>query len=209
MQFETLANVPAYGEWSDRCDHATAYAHHRRTLQVLGSRHGGRWVLKSPVHNLALGDLLATYPDAVLVVTHRDPARVVVSLANLVRVLSGLASDADHTAYLGRRWLHLVELMLDRQARERGRPGEAGRDDGRWVDLAYADLVADPVGTAERLYERLDRPLSDVARRRMADFAAANPQHVHGAHDYRAATFGLDPAELSERFASYRDRYGV
>ena len=158
MQYETLANVPSYGAWSDRCDHATAYAHHRRTLQVLQSEDRGRWVLKSPVHNLALDDLLGTYPDAVLVVTHRDPARVVVSLANLVRVLGGLGSDADWTRYLGRRWLQLVSLMLDRQADVRDRLGESARDAGRWIDIDYQALAADPVGTVTSLYERLGWP---------------------------------------------------
>jgi hypothetical protein len=209
MQYETLANLPSYGEWSDTCHHATAYAHHRRTLQVLGSVDRGRWVLKSPVHNLALEDLIATYPDARLVVTHRDPSRVVVSLANLVRVLSGLGSDAERTAYQGRRWLRLVELMLDRQAATRDRLGERDRDAGRWIDLDYAALAADPMGEAERLYARLGWEMTGAARARMQSYVRDNPQHVHGAHTYRAADFGLDPDELSDRFADYRDRYGV
>lgn len=209
MQFETLANVPAYGRWSDTCDHATAYAHHRRTLQVLGSAHGGRWTLKSPVHNLALDDLLATYPDAVLVVTHRDPSRVVVSLANLVRVLAGLASDADWNPYLGKRWRELVELMVDRQLEHRERTGCAARDAGRWIDVDYGELTRDPVGTTVRLYEQLGWPVTDRIRTRLEEYATANPQHVHGAHAYRAADFGLDPSELDERFRQYRERYGV
>ena len=209
MQFETLANVPSYGAWSDGCDHATAYAHHRRTLQVLQAAHDGRWVLKSPVHNLALGDLLATYPDATLVVTHRDPARVVVSLADLVRVLTGLGTDAGRNGYLGRRWSDLVALMLDRQAAVRERLGEADRDAGRWIDVDYRRLVADPVGTVAALYGRLGWPVSDRQLERFRAYAEANPQHGRGRHDYRAADFGLDPGELSERFAAYRERYGV
>ena len=209
MQYETLANVPSYGAWSDRCDHATAYAHHRRTLQVLQSEDRGRWVLKSPVHNLALDDLLGTYPDAVLVVTHRDPARVVVSLANLVRVLGGLGSDADWTRYLGRRWLQLVSLMLDRQADVRDRLGESARDAGRWIDIDYQALAADPVGTVTSLYERLGWPVTGRALAGFRAYAAANPQHVHGTTTYRAADFGLEPGTLSRRFADYRQRYDV
>ncbi len=209
MQFETLADLPAYGAWSDACDHATAYRHHRRTLQVLQSAWPGRWVLKSPVHNFAIDDLLATYPDARLVVTHRDPSRVVVSLANLVRVLTGLASDADRRTYLGRRWLELVALMLDRQAEVRDRHGEADRDAGRWIDLDYRRLVADPVGTLGDLYERLGWPVTAEAEAGFRAYADANPQHVHGGHSYRAADFGLDPSALSDRFAGYRERYDV
>jgi hypothetical protein len=209
MQYETLANLPAYGEWSDRCDHATAYAHHRRTLQVLQSQAPGRWVLKSPVHNLALADLLGTYPDATLVVTHRDPARVVVSLANLVRVLSGLGTDVDWNAYLGRRWRRLVGLMLQRQGDVRDRLGEAAPNAGRFVDLDYGALAADPVGTVVGLYDRLGWPVTDTARQGMERYARDNPQHRHGTSDYRAADFGLVPQDLADEFAAYRDRYDV
>ena len=209
MQYETLANVPSYGEWSDGCDHATAYAHHRRTLQVLQSAAPGRWVLKSPVHNLALDDLLATYPDATLIVTHRDPTRVVVSLANLVQVLSGLGTDADWNDYLGRRWLHLVSLMLDRQAEVRARLGDPGSDRGRFIDVDYRALASDPVGTVSRIYDRLGWPVTASARRGFKRYTAANPQHVHGAHTYRAEDFGLDPRALSERFEEHRQRFDI
>lgn len=209
MHYETLANVASYGEWLDRGDHGPAYRHHRRTLQVLQSETTGRWVLKSPVHNLALDDLLATYPDATLIVTHRDPSRVVVSLANLVRVLSGLGSDASWNDYLGRRWLHMVSLMLDRQAAVRDRLGESAADSGRWIDLDYRRLTADPVGSAVDLYGRLGWPVTDDALTGFRSYAATNPQHARGAHTYRAGDFGLDPGELSERFAPYRQRYGV
>ena len=209
MQFETLANVDAYGEWLDDCDYTSAYRHHRRTLQVLQSRSPGRWVLKSPVHNLSLDHLLATYPDATLVVTHRDPARVVVSLANLVRVLTGLGSDADRSDYLGRRWLHMVSLMLDRQAGVRAQLGESAPNTGRFIDIDYHDLTRDPVGTVTGLYDRLGWPVTEQAARRFADYASANPQHVHGAHAYRATDFGLHAQELAERFADYRRAYGV
>jgi hypothetical protein len=205
MQYETMANVPGYGEWADACDHASAYRHHRRTLQVLQSSWPGRWVLKSPVHNFALDDLLAAYPDARLVVTHRDPSRVVVSLANLVRVLTGLGSDADRNGYLGERWRHLVSLMVDRQSAVRDRLGDAGR----WIDVGYPQLVADPVGTVRDVYERLGWAVTDEAEAGFRTYAAANPQHAHGRATYRASDFGLDPAELSARFTDYRERYDV
>jgi hypothetical protein len=39
-----------------------------------------RWVLKSPGHLWALDALLAVYPDARIVQTHRDPLQVIASL---------------------------------------------------------------------------------------------------------------------------------
>ena len=64
---------------------APAYRWHRMFLQHLQSRHPAtRWVLKSPGHIWCLDALLAEYPNALLVQTHRDPLRIIASLASLV-----------------------------------------------------------------------------------------------------------------------------
>ena len=61
-----------------------AYAQHRLALQTLQSRQPTeRWVLKTPNHLWHLDALLATYPDARVIWTHRDPGPVVTSLASL------------------------------------------------------------------------------------------------------------------------------
>ena len=48
-----------------------------------------------------------------------------------------------------------------------------------------------------------------VGREAMRQYVEANPQGRHGAHTYRAADFGLDPAELDAHFAAYREAVGV
>ena len=52
-------------------------------------------------------------------------------------------------------------------------------------------------------------PLSETGIARMKDWHANHQPGRHGAHDYTAATFGLDEAELSERFRPYRERFDV
>lgn len=218
IHYETLANIPSYGAWVEQCDHRSAYAHHRRVLQVLQSAKSGRWTLKSPCHLLTLDALVDTYPDATLVATHRDPARVVVSLAHLVSVLSGLATDGDFRAYVGQRWFHVVGQMIDRELEFRGRTG-----DQRWIDLPYPGLVADPVAAVGRLYGRLGWAFDDTdgeegrgdggdgARSAAAVGRAArdNARHRFGRHTYRPADFGLDPRQLEERFVAYRERFDI
>jgi hypothetical protein len=204
IHYETLANVSGYGRFLDTCKFRGAYEHHRRTLQVLQANHGGRWVLKSPIHLLALDDLLAVYPDARFVQTHRDPAKVVVSLAHLVHVLSGLGTDHDFRKYEGRRWLELVDRMLLNGAETRASLGP-----DRWYDIPYEHLVADPVGEAAQLYRWLgwDFPVSTEAT--MAEYAGSNPKNQFGSHDYRAKDYGLKPKKLERRFEQYRDVMGI
>jgi len=95
MIFPTQYRVPSYARWLlHDADMAPAYRWHRRFLQVLQSRHRAeRWVLKSPGHLWCLGALLAGYPNALLVQTHRDPLKVVASTASLLATLRKLASD--------------------------------------------------------------------------------------------------------------------
>ena len=72
--WEAIANVPSYGAWWRAADDRPAYDYHRLVLQVLQSGGvGGRWTLKSPHHALALDALVDAYPDARLVLLHRDP----------------------------------------------------------------------------------------------------------------------------------------
>ena len=74
LLWEALTNVPTYGAWLHGTDHASAYEYHRTVLQVLQSGGvRGRWSLKSPHHVLHLDALTAVYPDARIVVMHRDP----------------------------------------------------------------------------------------------------------------------------------------
>jgi hypothetical protein len=204
--FETVANIPSYGEWLDGADYTSACAYHRRLLQLLQSRAPGRWALKSPGHLQAIEALTATYPDASYVATHRDPATVVASTCSLVASLSGTFSDADHRAYIARRWTGLLAELARRGEDRRSRDPSFDR---RVVDVAYADLVADPMATVRAIYERVDAELTAETEAAMAAYLAANPQNKFGPHAYRLADLLLDRDEIDALFAGYRKRHSI
>jgi len=52
-------------------------------------------------------------------------------------------------------------------------------------------------------------PSPDGLREPVAAYARRKPRGAGGVHRYSAASTGLDPAELRERFREYRERYGV
>ena len=132
LVWEALANVPSYGRWLHATDHRSAYAWHRQVLQVLQSGGvRGRWSLKSPHHALHLDALTATYPDARLVLMHRDPTVLCASVCSLITTLTGTFSDADHTA--------LHRRALDRHAGALGgRGGGVSRCQPRYADRGRA-----------------------------------------------------------------------
>jgi hypothetical protein len=105
LLFHTTHRVPSYQAWLDGIDQRWVYASHRRQLQYLQWKApAARWVLKSPGHLWTLDALLAEYPDARIVQTHRDPLRVIASLVSLVTYLRGLASDAIDPHEIGADW---------------------------------------------------------------------------------------------------------
>jgi hypothetical protein len=205
LLWEAMTNVPSYGAWLDGVDHLSAYRHHRRVLQVL--QHGGvrgRWTLKSPHHATALDALTTVYPDARLVILHRDPVMLCASVCSLIRTLSSTFTDADFTTYIAERWPHVLDLCVERVETFR-----AAHPEHPIVDVQYTDLVREPAGTVARLYDAVGWPADPDAMRAMESFVAANPKGKFGAHRYDLAEFGLDAGEIRERFAGYVDRYNV
>jgi hypothetical protein len=185
----------------------SAYRWHRRTLQVLQSRHrANRWVLKSPGHIWNLDALLAEYPGAVLIQTHRDPLRVIASTASLLATLRRFASDDVSLPAAATEFADYLFEGFDRSvaARERGT-----LEADRVVDVQFRAFLADPLGTVRGIYAHLGYELSPAVEERMRRFLAANPQEKHGGHRYRFADTGLDVGALRERARRYQEYFDV
>jgi LPS sulfotransferase NodH len=207
MQWEATYAVPSYQRWCEAQDPAATYRWHRAFLQHLQSRHSGaHWVLKTPAHLLTLDALFAEYPDALVVQTHRAPSQVVASLASLECTLRGASTDAIDPRAQGEEAAALIERMLRAGAASRAAHPQR---EARFFDLAYPDLVADPVGSVKRLYERFGLELGSEFETRMRAFLAANASDKHGVHSYAPAAFGLDSAQLEQRYAFYTRAYDV
>ncbi len=205
LMWETLANVPSFGEWLFSTDHHSAYEHHKLALQILQSGGvRGHWALKSPHHAIALDELSDVYPDATFVMLHRDPVVVAASSCSLIRVLSKNLTDVDHTAYIARRWGNVLEACIDRVEDFRARrPGQ------RFVDVPYAQLVADPLEAMRTIYAGAGRELTPEAADAMQAYVDAHPKGKFGKHTYALDDLGLDGGELSERFSDYIKRHDV
>jgi hypothetical protein len=205
LLWEAVAVVPSYSVWLDDVDYLSAYQHHRRVLQVLQSGGvRGRWTLKSPQHALALEALTTVYPDARLVLLHRDPVMLCGSVCSLIRTLSATFTDADHRVEIGRRWVDVLTQCVDRLAAFRD-----AHPDSPIIDVQYADLMRDPVTTVAGIYAAAGWSLGDEAATAIQAYVDANPRGKYGTHHYDLAEFGVDEAAIRERFADYVARYDV
>ncbi len=206
VSFECLAHLPTYSAWLREADWADAYRRHRRNLQLIGLNDAERrWVLKNPSHLFALDALLAVYPDALVIQTHRAPRVAIASVCSLAARASDGWSAKFRGPVIGRDQLSLWASGLERFTAERAR-----HDPARFYDVAYDDFVADPFGAVEAAYRHFGLPLSGAAADAMRSLVAADrPGPASGsagpgpgpAHRYTLADFGLTGGEVDERFA--------
>ena len=203
IQFHTTHDVRSFENWFERDSQDLAYDFHRRLLQHLqAQRSGKRWVLKAPGHLFSLAALLRRYPNAKIVQTHRDPLRVMASMASHATVLRRAFSDSANPQQIAADWAERWARALDEFLAVRDRaPAE------QFLDVSYESIERAPFATVERVYDFLGWPLTDEARAAMAGFLAANPKDKHGAHRYTLEQFGLERAAQTRRFAHYCERF--
>jgi hypothetical protein len=208
MIFPTQYRVPSYAQWlEDDADMSSAYSWHRTFLQHLQAKHpADRWVLKSPGHIWCLDALLAEYPNAFLVQTHRDPLRIVASIASLVARLRTLASDTPSLPEVAPEFGEYIIEGLNRSVTTR----ESGIiDPSRIIDLHFAEFMADPFAVIAKIYDAAGFEFTATAEARMRAHLADNPQDKHGKHTYSWEATGLDLGEWREKATRYQEYFDV
>jgi hypothetical protein len=205
QHFEGQANIPSYLRWWLACDMAPAYRHHLRVLKLLQWRcPATRWNLKSPPDLCCLDGLVSVYPDVRIVWTHRDPVKVLPSVCRLIATVRSLFAERTDAVALGR-----AELELWVEAARRGLAFRKRVGEDAIIDVFMDDLVARPIETVAALYDRLALTLDAAAERRMRAWLAENPQHKHGALQYRLEDFGLDVPRVRAAFREYTAHFDL
>ena len=205
LALEIQAHVPTYARWLECADMAPAYAQHRLALQTLQSRQPtDRWILKTPNHLWHLEALLAAYPDARIIWTHRDPGPVVTSLASLANAGQRPLTERTDPRPAADEWKRKCVFALGSAV-----TFDEKSEDGWCQHLHYDSLLDDPLGTVRDLYRQFGGEVSDLHARRMEVFLAHRPKDAFGRHHYDPADFGWTYAGLAEEFKDYTERYHV
>ena len=203
LRFDAMYRVPSYNKWLERSGFLDAYRFHRRFLQHLDAQlPARRWILKSPDHLFALDDIRKIYPDARLVLVHRDPVRVLASVAKLTEVLRRPFTRSVDRIAIGREvsasWLDGAQRM-----------SELSRHRGAALHLNYRQIVARPLDAVRAVYRHCDLVLTEEAEGRMRSWLRTGPNVSRPWRDYKLSEFGLDPRLLREQFTPYTDTFGV
>jgi hypothetical protein len=184
-----------YVHWLDEQDLTRAYRLHRRQLQLLQWHcRADRWVLKSPWHLHGLEWLLRVYPDARIIMTHRDPLEAMTSYTGLVTTLRaafyGSAESCEIARWLAEEVSEWVDgAMQIRRATETNGQGIA------FMDVLYTDLTVNPLTTIERIYEWLGLELTRAVRKRIQVHLRNHPGRRRRRRGHSREPFGLEDLE--------------
>jgi Sulfotransferase family len=210
LRFDTTFRIPSYLAWQDAHGHSLAYRFHKRFLQHLQHQSGDdpgqvQWVLKCPDHVFALDAVRAVYPDARIVFVHRDPLKVLPSVAKLTEILRQPFTRHQDRKEIGaqvtRRWHQGAEAMM--------RAASAGGNGEAICHIQYRDLTQDPLGTIASLYAHFGMPLGDGAVRDIIAEANREKRGGYGRNIYHFADHGLDAQRERGFFAGYMRRFGI
>jgi hypothetical protein len=192
-----IAHVP---NWLP--DYPATMDYHRALLQALQYGEPPRnWVLKTPLYLAFIDMLFATYPDAWVVHTHRDPLKTEPSSLSTLATVRWERSDEVELPEGGTGLGDLMVHLAKRRA--------AGELPDRIVDLHFSELMADPVAAVERLYGQMDRLFLGEHADAIVRYVAGKPKDKFGKHKYSPEDWGIDPVKLREKMLPYTDYYGV
>lgn len=206
-EFVSRYATARYIDWLGACDMTPAYEMHRLVLQILQRRQPtARWVLKSPVHLHNLDPLLATYPDARLIVTHRDPLAILGSVTSLIATLRSVHSDVVSIPEIGR---YHAELHLSDLDGLRVRSAHGFADGAVLAHVSFEQLRLDPIGTLEGIHADLGLTMPDEVRASMMRVIEDRAAESAAVHPWSFETLGLDQQEMRRRFSAYCEAFEV
>jgi hypothetical protein len=204
--YQNLYDVPSHFDYiSSSLNFTPSYRVHKRQLQLLQWRmRQPRWAVKYPNHVLAMDAILAVYPDARFVMTHRDPVQTLASISKMTLTLRGTRYDAVDPKRVGRQMLHFVRRHIDRiMAFCKSPQGE------RVTHVDYYRVLDNPAAVMMEVHAGLGIDSPQEVRTAVADWRNSNPKNARGANPYSVEQFGINPHEAAELFSDYMRYFDI
>lgn len=200
--FFSSMNTPNYTKWALEADTRAFCEHYRQVLGVVSNGDTRPWILKNPAHIFCLEGLLAVFPDARIVQTHREPVTGLASTSNLIwtmrRDLEPELTTQDVGDLTLKTWGHGLHMMEEARRKH---------DASQFYDVHMLQTRHDPMGTMQRIYAYFDMPVSADTLAAWQDELTRDPNQEHSIGKYEAADFGVNETNVADAIGSYAERY--
>jgi hypothetical protein len=115
-----------------------------------------------------------------------------------------LFSDAVLASDVSGHWVRKTSYMLEKALSYR----KEGANQAHFTDIMYEELVSDPMGQLDKIYERYDG-ISGSLRQKFERADAENPKGKYGRHGYRLSDFGVTREELIDKNRAYLNLFNT
>ena len=208
QQYSATYNVPSYNQWlHNHSNHTYAMQWHKNLLKTLQFHSAlsfpqetkTQWVLKTPYFLPLLEDIRATYPDALIIHTHRNPEQVLASAASVHTKTFGIVSDVVDLQRIGAEQVELQRIFLSKAMATREKwslenePVPNTNTGFRVLDVHLKELQEDTMGQVRHIFKTLlGRTLTQQNSALMKEWLRANKRGKHGKHTFDKKVFGID-----------------
>jgi len=203
---EWIARVPKWRDFYVATDQTSHYEYMKTVLKVLTwFRPRERWILKSPQHLEQLGPLMSVFPDACVVMTHRDPVAVVQSAAMMTAYAARMSYRTVDPQWYADYWTDRVGHLLTAAVRDVERISPRQR-----FDCHFREFVADESSMVQSIFDWAGHIVGDKATQAIDSRIAARQASEEPtiAYDVRA-DFGRTPEDIRAGFGTYMEHFGV
>ncbi len=196
-RFPSMTSLPRFDQWFQKQDETPYYWRLADTIRLIGLHDDRRWLLKNPGHFVELDCLFTVFPDARVVITHRDPVKTIPSLCS---VLAQSHCVVDPNADL--RAMAKREIGYWSNAKDRTDAIRKTAKGKQMFDVQHKDFHADPIGTVKSIYGFAGIEMLPEVETAMRDWLRDNPPDKRGEHKYTLEQYGLSAGEIREKFGA-------
>jgi hypothetical protein len=191
--------IPSYERYFAGLDPKQHFDWHKKFLKLLQWKYKkAHWLLKNPTHMPRLAHLLKAYPDAKIILPHRDPITSTDSVVNVSSAIYHWRTDQKIPVDLGNEWMQadsrarvwdeVIELIESGALRK-----------GFFANILYADFIKAPRATLEQAYRDLGLDLQPEDLNHMLTYMDMRNQGSHGNSSKYEKTAAADPRAVEER----------
>lgn len=165
------------------------------------------WTLKAPIYAPFFPNIFDEYPDARVILTHRNP---IYTFPSVCRIMESwhIAFDKDGS-FDKHRFAEFQQVYMEKYIlvpfKYRNEHPEIEK---QIFDCMYEELFTNPIEMVKRIYQKYELDYSKEFEERMKNYLRNNKQGKYGRHKYSLEEYGFTGEGLYQKYKDYMDHYG-